>query len=100
MVKFSREGKLIILSKFADGTSFDIEERVLFFLSGTRMDFPQVVDREAEKIQQEKESTIEYATRKRSDFRGKTVFTIDGADAKDLDDAISIEIDKDGNYLL
>ena len=35
----------------------------------------------------------------RADFRDKTVFTIDGADAKDFDDAISIERDGEG-YIL
>ncbi len=35
----------------------------------------------------------------RRDFRDKTIFTIDGADAKDFDDAISIERDGDG-YIL
>jgi len=37
---------------------------------------------------------------KRTDLREKTIFTIDGADAKDLDDAVSIEKTETGNYLL
>lgn len=36
----------------------------------------------------------------RRDLRGKTIVTIDGADAKDLDDAISIERTEDGHYVL
>ena len=36
----------------------------------------------------------------RVDLRGKTIFTIDGADAKDLDDAVSIEKTENGNYIL
>ena len=36
----------------------------------------------------------------RLDLTGKKVFTIDGADAKDLDDAISISKTKEGNFLL
>ncbi|MGE5455736.1 MAG: ribonuclease R [Ignavibacteriales bacterium] len=36
----------------------------------------------------------------RRDLRDKTIFTIDGDDAKDLDDAVSIEILPNGNYLL
>lgn len=35
----------------------------------------------------------------RTDFRDKLIITIDGADAKDLDDAVSLEM-KNGNYLL
>ncbi|MDY3902584.1 ribonuclease R [Peptoniphilus sp.] len=36
----------------------------------------------------------------RRDFRDLTIFTIDGADSKDFDDAISLEISKNGNYIL
>ncbi|OLR65477.1 ribonuclease R [Peptoniphilus porci] len=36
----------------------------------------------------------------RRDFRDLTTFTIDGADSKDFDDAISLEISKKGNYIL
>ncbi len=35
----------------------------------------------------------------RLDFRGRAVFTIDGADAKDLDDAVSIERTENGYFL-
>lgn len=36
----------------------------------------------------------------REDFTQDTVFTIDGDDAKDLDDAVSLKIDADGNFEL
>ena len=36
----------------------------------------------------------------RLDLRGETIFTIDGADAKDLDDAVSLEKMQNGNYKL
>ncbi len=38
--------------------------------------------------------------RGRQDFRKELVFTIDGVDAKDLDDAISLQKQKNGNLLL
>ena len=34
------------------------------------------------------------------DLRSKKVFTIDGEDAKDLDDAVSIDTDSEGNFVL
>ena len=36
----------------------------------------------------------------RVDLRDKQIFTIDGEDAKDLDDAVRVEKLNDGNYLL
>lgn len=40
----------------------------------------------------------QYASR--TDFRDKNIFTIDGDDSKDFDDAVSIERLSNGNYLL
>ncbi len=39
-------------------------------------------------------------TDKRVDITGKTIVTIDPPDAKDFDDAISLETDSDGNWVL
>jgi len=38
--------------------------------------------------------------RKRRDLRNETIFTIDGDDARDFDDAVSIGLLENGNYLL
>ncbi|MBQ3047431.1 MAG: ribonuclease R [Clostridia bacterium] len=59
--------------------------------------FSQDVIEEAKKIPQEIDKS-KYANRR--DLTDLFTFTIDGADAKDLDDAISLELNKDGTYLL
>lgn len=57
--------------------------------------FSSRVEQAAERIPEEI-SLQEIASR--LDFRAKTTFTIDPADAKDFDDALSIEILPNGNY--
>ncbi|MBE6144764.1 MAG: ribonuclease R [Firmicutes bacterium] len=42
----------------------------------------------------------EILSRSNHDLRDKMIFTIDGDDTKDIDDAISIELSEDGNYKL
>ncbi|MCH8169533.1 MAG: ribonuclease R [Bacteroidetes bacterium] len=44
-------------------------------------------------------SISEDEIKRRLDYRDKTVFTIDPYDAKDFDDALSVEEDEEGNYL-
>ena len=60
-------------------------------------EFPKTVLDEAKKIEQN--VSIEEI-KDRRDFRNETIFTIDGEDAKDLDDAISVEKTKSGTYIL
>lgn len=59
-------------------------------------DFPKKVQREAEQIK----APTEDEFKNRLDLRNLDIFTIDGDDAKDLDDAISVEKLKNGNYRL
>ena len=60
-------------------------------------EFPEPVIKEAKSIEKEvKLDKIEN----RKDFRKEIIFTIDGEDAKDLDDAISVEKNENGNYIL
>jgi ribonuclease R len=59
--------------------------------------FPEKVQRFAEEIPSE---IPEKEYKRREDLRELRMITIDGADAKDLDDAVSIEKLKNGNYLL
>ncbi len=57
--------------------------------------YPPEVEEEAKKIHEHGITADEIATRK--DFRQTTTFTIDPADAKDFDDAISIKFLDNGN---
>ena len=59
--------------------------------------FPKKVMEEVDAVPSE---VLESDLEGRRDLRNKKIFTIDGADAKDLDDGISIEKLEDGTYLL
>lgn len=58
------------------------------------LDFPKEAEKEAEKIVPPVEKELEG----RKDFRKVTTFTIDPADAKDYDDALSFRRMRNGNY--
>ncbi len=60
--------------------------------------FPSRVNAET-KARAKEEITAEEIAR-RLDLRGETIFTIDGPDAKDLDDAVSVSKLANGNYRL
>ncbi len=80
----SAEGKIVEVIGAAGVSRVEVDSCVKRFnLPGA---FPEAAEREAEKLSKEKPSA-----KGREDFRKLTVFTIDGADAKDLDDAVSIK---------
>ena len=64
---------------------------------GIEVEFPQEVLDQANKIPEEVQENDLF---KRRDLREEMTITIDGADAKDLDDAISVVKNDDGSYLL
>ena len=90
------EGKIteIIARKGQTGSD------VLSMLRGAGLfeTFPSRCNAEAKA--RSKEAITEEILAGRTDLRGKNTITIDGAAAKDLDDAISIEMSENGNYLL
>ena len=59
--------------------------------------FPELVVEEAKKFG---DKIDEKDIKNRRDFRNKNIFTIDGEDAKDLDDAVRVEKLDNGNYRL
>lgn len=89
------EGK--VLEVFGKQGSFQVEMQALAAEYGLSKEFPREVMREVEKIP-EQIPAEEIA--KRLDLRKATIFTIDPEDAKDFDDAISLEDNKDGTVTL
>ena len=59
--------------------------------------FPEKVVEEAKKCG---DKVSEKDIKNRRDFRSENIFTIDGEDAKDLDDAVRVEKLENGNYKL
>ena len=89
------EGK--VLEIFGKQGTFQVEMQALAAEYGLSKEFPREVMREVEKVP-EQIPAEEIA--KRLDLRKATIFTIDPEDAKDFDDAISLEDNKDGTVTL
>lgn len=100
----SAEGKITeIISRFGE-TGGDIKALIRQY--NLFQTFPSRVNAEAKAVSKIKlldegiAPITEEEYKGRVDLRDKKIITIDGADAKDLDDAISIEKLPNGNYLL
>lgn len=89
------EGKIVEVLGYLSEKGTDILSIIRQF--NLPEDFPEKVIKEAKKVAQDINS--EEVSR-RLDLRKLKTFTIDGADAKDLDDAISIERLNNGNFNL
>ena len=63
---------------------------------GLRDVFPRKVIQQIERLSPPVEEDLKY----RKDLTDKIIYTIDGEDSKDLDDAISLEMNDDGTYKL
>ena len=73
----------------------DTEMNAILAQYGFPLSFPKEVEKEAEEIS---ETVTEEEIKGRKDFRETVTFTIDPADAKDFDDAISFKKLPNGNY--
>ena len=89
------EGRIVEVLGYPDDPDVDI----LSVAAGLDlpMEFPKAALSEARDLPQE---VSENDLKGRRDLRELTTFTIDGADSKDFDDAISLEVAKNGNYIL
>lgn len=89
------EGRIIEVLGHKDDPGTDILSIIREFDLPEK--FPDKVQQYAKTLP---ENVPESAIKGRMDLRDKKIFTIDGADAKDLDDAISMERLENGNYYL
>lgn len=88
----SAEGKIIEILGKADDTNVDLLSVLRTY--GLSTSFPKNVQNEAKSIPQ-----VIHEIDGRVDLRDREIFTIDGADTKDIDDAVSLSMNGK-NYLL
>ncbi|NLD17349.1 MAG: RNB domain-containing ribonuclease, partial [Tissierellia bacterium] len=89
------EGKILEVLGYPEEKGVDVLS--IAHSHGIRMEFPTKV------LNQALDMPVEIDpedVKGRMDLREELIFTIDGADAKDLDDAISAKILENGNYYL
>ncbi|MEY2640627.1 MAG: ribonuclease [Candidatus Parcubacteria bacterium] len=76
----------------------EVEMRAIVLEKGFDASFPKNVLQEADNLKKAWATIPESEIAKRRDMRGTTTFTIDPADAKDFDDALSFKKLPNGNY--
>ncbi len=88
----------VVLEKIGRAGEHRTEMNAIILEHGFSTEFPADVKEEAARIERDHEHTIAREALTRVDFRNKTTFTIDPPDAKDFDDALSVEDLRDGTY--
>jgi len=91
----SPEGKVVEILGHTNDPGVDILSIITQF--DLPVEFSEEIYNEVEKIS---DVVSEDELKNRKDFRNITMVTIDGEDAKDLDDAVSVEKMENGNYKL
>ena len=102
------EGKVIEVLGNRDEAGIDMLSLIKEY--NLPYEFPEPVLKEAKKLVKDENNSENIAKlgiditendlKYRLDLRNKEIFTIDGEDAKDLDDAVCVEKNDDGNYVL
>ena len=87
------EGKITEVLGYEDETGVDMLSIIKEY--NLESEFPKAVLEEAKRV-----AKREIKLGKRVDLRDKEIFTIDGEDAKDLDDAVCVDKNTDGTYTL
>lgn len=100
LAKISRRGEkhsdhtVRIVSVFGSASKAKTSADALLYINGVETEFPACVLDEARNA--EHRGIPRDEPYKRLDLREETVFTIDGADTKDIDDAVSVSKAEDG----
>ena len=89
------EGKVVDIIGHINDPGVDILS--IIYKYNIEIDFPEDVKKEVSEMPME---VLERDLKGRKDLRDMEIFTIDGDDTKDIDDAISIKILPNGNYEL
>lgn len=90
------QGKVVRV--FGSAQSTDANYEAILFSHGVKTEFPRAVLAECDRA-----ATLPITSDGRTDLRGcphGVIFSMDGADAKDLDDAVSLCRTESGNFLL
>lgn len=80
---------------FGDAESAEANYEAVLHTHGIKTFYDRAAMAEADELSKE-----EVRPDGRLDLRGEIIFTVDGEDAKDLDDAISLKLNADGGYTL
>ncbi|MFD2045058.1 ribonuclease R [Ornithinibacillus salinisoli] len=93
--RMSAEGEITEILGHKNDPGIDIIS--IIYKHGIKIDFPDEV---LEQATQTPDSIREEEIANRRDLRDEVIVTIDGADAKDLDDAVTVKKLDNGNYKL
>ncbi|ENH96902.1 ribonuclease R [Gracilibacillus halophilus YIM-C55.5] len=93
--RMSAEGRVLDILGHKNDPGIDILS--IIYKNNITIDFSDEVLQQAENTP---EQISENELQNRRDLRDETIVTIDGADAKDLDDAVSVKKLENGNYKL
>ncbi|NEU30133.1 ribonuclease R [bacterium LRH843] len=93
--RMSAEGEVTQILGHKNDPGMDILS--IIYKYGIQVEFPDQVIRQANSVPDEIDQS---ELKDRRDLREEVIVTIDGADAKDLDDAVTVKKLENGNYLL
>lgn len=96
-IKFTPEAEGIVINILGDANDLKTNTDAILFTENIQTEFSEPALLQAESIS---DKVLEQDLSDRLDLREKLIFTIDGDDARDFDDAVSLETLPNGNYSL